>query len=127
MALQKQDGLFTDTGLSGADLRNKENRLVKNDGTGKLVLCGAAEYALGVISEGRDVGYHTSYNTEGNPLLRIEAGAAIAADTYVSSDATGRVVAGTINVFGRTTKAVGAAGIIAEIKPGRVADAVDNT
>lgn len=127
MAVQKQDGLHTDVGESAADLRGKETFFCKRDGTGKIVLCGAAEFADGVISEGRNVGYHTSFNTDGNPILRVTAGAPIAQNAYVSSDADGKAVTGTINVFGRARKAVLAAGSIAEIIPGRVADTVDNT
>lgn len=127
MAVQKQDGLHTDVGESGADLRGKETFFCKRDATGKIVLAGAGEYIDGVISEGKNVGYHTSFNTVGNPILRVTAGEALAINVYVSSDAQGRAVVGTANVFGRTRKAVSAAGVIAEIIPGRVIDTVDNT
>lgn len=127
MAVQKQDGLHTDVGESAVDLRGKENRFCRRDATGKVVLCGAGERAEGVISEGKDVGRHTSFNTAGNPILRVMAGAALAAGDYVGSDAEGRAIPAAVNVFGRVRfKPVSGAGVIAEVYPGHVADTVDN-
>lgn len=127
MAVQKQDGLHTDVGTSAADLRGKETFFCKRQADGTIVLAGAGDYVDGVISEGRDVGYHTSFNTEGNPILRVVAGSALNRGDYVSSDADGRAVVGTANIFGRVRNPVGAAGEVAEIHPTRVLDAVDNT
>ena len=115
MAVQKQDGLHTDVGESGADLRGKEDYLCRRDSTGKIVLCGAGEVIGGVISEGRDVGYHTSFNTPGNPILRVIAGEAIAADVEVCAGAGGKLVAGATNAIGRTRKAVSGVDVIAEV------------
>lgn len=126
MAVQKQDGLHTDVAVSGADLRGKEGFAAKKV-NGEFVLAGAGDYVEGIISEGRNTGYHTSVNTDGNPIVRWVAGAAVAAGAYVSSDAQGRAVTGTANVFGRARKAVGAAGEVLEVVPGRVIDTVDNT
>lgn len=126
MAVQKQDGLHTDIGVSGADLRGKEMLAVKKV-NGELVLAGAGDYVEGIVSEGKPEGYHTSINTVGNPILRWIAGAAIAEGALLSSDAQGRAVTGTANVFGRARKAVGAAGEVVECIPGRIDDAVDNT
>lgn len=127
MAVQKQDGLHTDVAESAVDLRGKEMRFCKRNAQGKLDVCGAGEYAAGVISEGKEAGKHTSFNTDGNPILRVIAGGALAIDALVSSDAEGRAVTGTANVFGRARKAVSGAGIVAEIIPARIDDAVDNT
>lgn len=127
MAVQKQDGFHTDSAVSAADLRGKEMFFCKKDGSGSLVLAGAADYVEGVISEGKNVSYHTSYNTAGNEILRVVAGSALARGDLVSSDAQGRAVVGTANIFGKVRNPVSAAGVIAEIIPGRVLDSVDNT
>lgn len=126
MARQKQDGLHTDVGESHVDLRGKEDHFCTRRADGKIEITGAAGYADGVISEGRPAGKHTSFNTPGNPILRVKAGAALARGALVVSDATGRAVAGTTNVFGKVRNPVGAADEIVEIIPGRIADAVDD-
>ena len=122
MAVQKQDGLHTDVAESAADLRGKENRFCTRGADGRVNLTGAGQRADGVISEGKDVGYHTSFNTDGNPILRVEAGAALARNAQVVSDAQGRAVtagAGAENVFGIVRNPVGAAGEVASIIPQR--------
>lgn len=127
MAVQKQDGLHTDVAESNTDLTGKELRFCTRLADGKLEVAGAGELVAGVISEGRPIGKHTSYNTEGNPILRVIAGEALDRDELVSSDAEGRAVVGTANVFGRVRNPVAAAGEVVEIYPGRIADATDNT
>lgn len=126
MARQKQDGLHTDVGPSNADLTGKENRFCKRNADGTIDVCGAAGYAVGVISEGRPAGKHTSFNTDGNPILRVIAGEDLARNERVVSDAEGRAVVGTANVFGYVRNPVGAAGEVVEIVPDRVDDAVDD-
>lgn len=116
MARQKQDGLHTDVGESAVDLRGKEDRFCRRDATGKIVLCANGEVISGVISEGRDAGYHTSFNTRGNPILRVIAGEALAQNAEVQSGADGVAVAGATNAFGRARLAVSGAGVIAEIE-----------
>ena len=69
MTVQKQDGLHTDVGESAVDLRGKEDCFCALDATGKVVLAGNGTKISGVISEGRDAGQHTSFNTDGNPIL----------------------------------------------------------
>ena len=117
MAVQKQDGLHTDVAESAVDLTGKEDFFCSRDANGRLVLTGAAGRIDGVISEGRPVGKHTSFNTAGNPILRVVAGAAIARNARVASDAQGRAVTGLGNSFGRARKPVAAAGEIVEIIP----------
>lgn len=117
MAVQKQDGLHTDVALSGADLRGKEMLFAKRDANNALVLAGAGDHISGVISEGKNVGFHTTINLHGNPILRVIAGAALAADQEVCSDAQGRAVPGQQGIWGRARKAVSGAGVTAEIEP----------
>ena len=117
MAVQKQDGLHTDVGRSGADLTGKENLFAMDDNNGDLVVATAGARIRGVISEGKPQGKHTSINTKGNPILRVIAGAAIAKDQRVASDAQGRAVPGLNNSFGYARKAVSGAGVMAEIIP----------
>lgn len=117
MAVQKQDGLHTDTAVGAVDLTGKEEYFCSRDANGELVITGAAGRIDGVISEGKIAGKHSSFNTPGNPILRVIAGAAIAQNARVCSDATGRAVTGLTNSFGRARKAVSAAGVIAEIIP----------
>jgi hypothetical protein len=126
MAVQKQDGLHTDVAESAADLRGKETRFCSKGADGRVNVSGAGAYIDGVISEGKNVGLHTSYNTEGNPILRVMAGAALARNAYVGSDAEGRAIVATANIFGRVRNPVGAAGELAEIHPTRILDAVDD-
>lgn len=128
MAVQKQDGLHTDVGESNADLTGKEDLFCKRLADGKIDLCGAGELVAGVISEGRPAGKHTSFNTDGNPILRVIAGGALDRGDLVSSGAGGVAVEGTANVFGRVRNPLAAvAGDVVEIMPDRIADAVDNT
>ena len=117
MAVQKQDGLHTDVGESAVDLRGKENLFAADNNDGKLVVAGAGARIRGVISEGKPAGKHTSINTPGNPILRVIAGAAIAKDQRVNSDAQGRAVPGLNNSFGYARKAVSGEGVMAEIVP----------
>lgn len=115
MSVQKQDGLHTDQGESATDLRGKEDYFCRRDSDGKIILCGNGEKIDGVISQGRNTGYHTSYNTLGNPILRVRAGAAIAQNAEVQSNADGEAVTGSTNPAGYARKAVAAEGEIVEI------------
>lgn len=126
MAVQKQDGLHTDVAVSASDLRGQEMRFCTRAADGRINRSGAGEYIDGVISEGKNTDYHSSFNTAGNEILRVVAGAALAQNALVASDAQGRAIVGTTNVFGKVRKPVGAAGEIVEIIPARVPDAVDN-
>lgn len=120
MAVQKQDGLHTDVAEGAVDLTGKEYRFCRRDGTGKLVLSGNGEFAAGVISEGKPAGKHTSFNTDGNPILRVIAGGAINPNARVQSDANGAAVAGLNNSFGRARlKAACAAGDVIAVIPER--------
>lgn len=90
MAVQRQVGSQTDCLESNADLRGKEHRFCKRVAGNKVDICGAGGKAAGVISEGKNVGEHTSFNT-GNQL-KVLASAAIAIDARVASTADGRAV-----------------------------------
>jgi hypothetical protein len=116
MAVQKQDGLHTDTMESAEDLRGKEDYFVTRNASGKAELCGDGEVISGVISEGRDVGYYTSYNTKGNPILRVIAGAPIAIGAEVQSNADGKAVTGTTNPIGRAREAASAANVVIAVE-----------
>ncbi len=98
MAVQRQDGLMTDAKPSAEDLRGKEYCLATRTSTGALALCGAGGKVAGVISEGRNVGYHTSINT-GNQLKCI-AGGAITANDVIQSDGSGHAITGGSAPFG---------------------------
>lgn len=117
MAVQKQDGLFTGQGVSAVDLRGKEDYFCATDANGAIVLAGNGGRIAGVISQGREIGKHTSFNTKGNPILRVIAGAAIAINARVQSDANGAAIAGLNNSFGWARKAVSGAGVIVEVVP----------
>lgn len=109
MAVQKVDGLHTDCGKSGADLTGKEFYFCKRNTSNEIVLCGNEESVDGVISEGKAEDLHTSFNTLGNPLLKVVAGSAITIDQEVCSDANGKAKAGSTNAVGkaRNTAAAG--------------------
>lgn len=116
MAVQKQDGLHTDVGESNEDLRGMEDRFCSRRSDGKIELCAAGGVIAGVISEGRQAGKHTSFNTRGNPILRVQAGSALARNTEVQSNGVGQAVSGSTNPFGRTRNAVGGSGEIVEVE-----------
>lgn len=118
MATQKQDGLFTDCGPSGADLTGKEELFCQRNSSGDIVLTGADGRIDGVISEGKAVGLHTSFNTGGG-WLRVIAGGALAIGDPVKSDAEGRAVNGATNSFGFARSAVTTAGQVVEVVPDR--------
>jgi hypothetical protein len=119
MTVQKQDGLHTDVVESAVDLKGKEGLALTRGADGRGNVSGAGAYVDGIISEGKWAGGHTSINTDGNPILRWIAGAAIARGQRVCSDAQGRCVPGLTNSFGKARKAVAAAGIVAAIIPDR--------
>lgn len=100
MAVQKVDGLFTLSGESAEDLRDKEYYFATRDSTGKFALAGNGEAIVGVISQGRNTGYHTSVNTKGNPILKAIAGSAITRGDAVQSDASGKAATGSTNSIG---------------------------
>jgi len=100
MAVQKQDGLFTDTAQSSEDLTGKELYFVKRTAAGKAALCGDGESIAGVISQGRDVGYHTSFNTPGSPILKAICGEAISRGDEVQSNQFGKAKSGSTNAIG---------------------------
>lgn len=119
MATQKQDGLFTDTALSAVDLRGSEFLFCTREADGTISVCGADEKIAGVISEGKDVGLHSSFNTGGG-WLKVIAGGPIAINDPVKSDAQGRGVNGATNMFGYAKSAASAAGVFVEVVPDRV-------
>lgn len=101
MAVQKQDGLHTDVGVSASDLTGAEFKFCKRQGDGTIEICGDGERMVGVISEGRAVGYHTSFNTKGNPILKVIAASAIARGASVQSATGGKAKSGSTNAFGK--------------------------
>lgn len=106
MAVQKTDGLFTQTGESASDLRDKEFYFAKRDANGKFDLAGDGDSVVGVISEGRNTTYHTSVNTKGNPILKAIAGSAITRGDSVQSDASGTAKTGSTNPVGTAINTV---------------------
>lgn len=118
MATQKQDGLFTDSGPSGVDLTGKEERFCRRNSSGDIVVCAADERIDGVISEGKAVGLHSSFNTGGG-WLRVVSGGVVAIGDPIKSDAEGRGVNGATNAFGIARSASTGAGIIIEVVPDR--------
>lgn len=115
MAVQKQDGLHTDVGESAADLRSKEFHFCKREGDGKIQICGDGETIAGVISEGRNTGYHTSFNTRGNPILKVKAASAINRGDDVQSATGGEAKTGSTNAFGKARNSA-AAGEYVEVE-----------
>lgn len=115
MAVTRQVGAMTDAKLSAIDLRGKEFFLAKRtvfNGESAFTLAGAGESVAGVISEGKNVGLHTSVDT-GNQLKAVAAGA-IVPDDELASDANGKVVkaAGGAMVFARAISAAAAGELV---------------
>lgn len=115
MATEKFTGAQTDTGLSDADLTGKELLFCKRTATG-VDLCGAGEKVAGVISEGKAIGYHTSFKT-GNQL-KVLAGEVIAIGDQIGSGANGlaRTAVATDNVCGVAITAASEAGVVFEME-----------
>ena len=106
MAVQKQDGLHTAQGERASDLTGKENYFCKRGTDGKIALAGNGESIAGVISQGRTTGKHTSYNTKGNPILKVVAGGTLTTGDEVQSNADGEAVSGSTNPFGYARNSV---------------------
>lgn len=100
MAVQKQDGLHTDCGVAASDLTDQEFHFCKRQGDGTIEICGDGERIAGVISEGKAAGYHVSFNTSGNPILKVVAASAISRGEQVQSATGGKAKAGSTNAFG---------------------------
>lgn len=118
MAVQKQDGLFTDTLLGDADLTGKEFYFCTRNADGTVGLAGNGEKIAGVISEGKVAAKHTSFNTGGG-MLKVLAGGTIAIGDNVQSDANGAAVSGSTNAAGIASSAA-IAGQLVEYIPDRV-------
>ncbi len=117
MAVQKQDGLHTDVGESAVDLTGQEFKFCTRNAAGTIELCGDGGSIAGVISEGKIAGKHTSFNTKGNPILKVITGAPIARGADVQSNNAGLAVTGSTNSFGVARNAPGA-GEMVEISTG---------
>jgi hypothetical protein len=104
MAVERFTGAQTDAKPSAVDLTGKEFFLAK-EVAGGFDLAGAGDQVVGVISEGKAVGLHSSVKT-GNQVKAV-AGAAIAVGDPVASDAAGKVkvAAAGNHVFGRAKSA----------------------
>lgn len=104
MAVERFTGSQTDAKPSVVDLTGKEFFLAAAV-AGGFQLAGLGGKVVGVISEGKAIGLHTSVKT-GNQVKAI-AGAAIAVGDSVTSDAAGkvRVAAAGHQVFGRAKSA----------------------
>lgn len=120
MAVQKQDGLHTDVGVSGEDLTGDEFKFCQRNAAGEIVLCGDSDPIDGVISEGKAEGYHTSFNTKGNPILKVICASAITRGDQVQSAAGGLAKTGTNSPFGSARNSTSAAGEYVEISTDRV-------
>lgn len=123
MAVTRADGADFDAKVAGEDLSAKLNYLVKIDTDGDLVLAGSGELVYGVITEAAASGKSVTAQVSG--LCKARAGAAIAANTRVMSNASGEAITatGTVHTFGFTRNAVSAAGEIVEIQIDRTHDA----
>ena len=116
MAVQRQVGSMTNAKPSISDLTGKEFRFCK-DVAGGVDLCGNGQQPAGVISEGKPIGQHTSYNT-GNQL-KVLAGTTINPGAKVASGANGVAEAASTGdyVYGRCiSEAAVAADELAEIE-----------
>lgn len=119
MATERFTGAQTDTGRSDVDLRGKEYHAVKRTANGGVTLCVAGNVCDGIVSEGKDVGLHTSFKT-GNQLKGI-AGAAVAAGAKVTPNADAEFVTATTgtNVFGTAISAASEEGVLFTIEVDR--------
>lgn len=112
MATERFTGSQTDSGPSTVDLTGKEFHLAKRV-AGGLALAGAGEKVVGVISEGKAVGFHSSVKT-GNQLKAV-ADVAIAVGDKLASSADGQVkVAAAGNYVFGTAKSAADAGEMVE-------------
>ena len=113
MAVERFTGSQTDSARSGADLRGKEFHLAMLEADGDVVTATLGAKVVGVISEGKDVGLHSSFKT-GNQLKAV-ADVAIVRNAKLASSADGqvKVAAAGQHVFG-TAKSDADAGELVE-------------
>jgi hypothetical protein len=112
MATTRFTGAQNDALPSVTDLRGKEFHLAKVTAAG-VTLAGLGEKVAGVISEGKNIGLHSSFHT-GNQLKAV-ADVAIAVGDKLASSADGQVKVAAANqfVFG-TAKTAADAGEMVE-------------
>lgn len=91
MATERFTGAATECLPSLGDLRDKEYHLAKYGAGPGLALGTDGCKVAGVISEGKNVGEHTSIKT-GGQLKAVVGAVAIAIDAELACDANGKVI-----------------------------------
>lgn len=104
------------TKLAGADLSASTMKLVKDNGSGAAVLCGAGESPLGVLMNDPTSGQPATIQHGGT--VKVMAGAAVTVGAKVASDASARVVTATSGTHpvGTALEAASGAGAIIAVK-----------
>jgi hypothetical protein len=90
MAYERIQESGLDTRKSAVDLTGKEYLACSVNAQNTLVVATAATPVIGVIQEGKPVGYSTTYAFEGQVKLQIAG--AVAAGASIKSDANGKGV-----------------------------------
>jgi len=116
---------------AGADLSSNQYQIVKLDASGNIVLAGAGDKAIGILTDAPVNGQYGSVAIAG--ITKVAAGAAVAAGDYLSPDANGKAVkatdtavsdgtvAGTqgTHIIGQALSAAGAADELVTVVLGR--------
>lgn len=88
--------ILEDTAVAGADLSAKQYCIVKLNSSRALVLAGAGDKGH-VLQDNPTSGRYGTFGLVG--ITKVVAGGTVAADDYISSDASGHAVAATTAVI----------------------------
>lgn len=111
MAKFKMNESFTWAALAAADLSSSLNLFAKIDAAGKIAVAGNGDKVIGSIAEVATAGNPATVWM--GPVVKVKAGAAVAAGARVQSDAAGKAVTLSAGVAaGVALEAAGAANVV---------------
>lgn len=126
MAVSRVHGLARDAAIAAADLSDALYLFCVRNTSGQIALAGAGAEVAGVIYETNTAGRPVTFAMagSGNNIVKVVAGAAVAANAKVMSNAQGRAVTATAGnaAVGVARNSVAAAGDILEIVFNNVSD-----
>lgn len=125
MAVSKVHGAQRDAAIAGADLSNSLYRFCVKNTSKQVVLAGAGAEVVGVIYETAVAGRPATFALAGTgSIVKVEAGAAVAVNAKVMSNASGQAVTATSGnaAVGLARSSAAAAGDIIEVFMNNVTD-----
>jgi hypothetical protein len=125
MAVSKVHGAQRDAAIAGVDLSNSLFRFCVKNASKEVVLSGAGAEVVGVIYETAPLGRPATFAMAGTgTIVKVEAGAAVAVNAKVMSNASGQAVTATAGnaAVGIARSSAAAAGDIIELYFNNVTD-----